>query len=338
MSVHPIFFQADSRLLGSSPAGDLGMFGAQPTMAISFSPVGGGSDGVATHDPAVGGAAAAPEPVTAAGDAGFANATGSGDTTANAATLAPTQPAAPASLVLESAAPTLYTALAPVLPSAPAAPLSGEPGPVMSAPAIAEPGAAPDAAQPALAAVSNANFDSVVLAPAAGPVAGLTGLVGGVDHLVSGAIDALPLGELLALPGAAIGAIGETVEQLADGVEDTLGGVTATVDAVLDDLPVLDLLGTDPDGGIATLVNLVTLTDVLDLQDAGAPADAGGLLSPVENLLDTLTAEPLAPADTLDDHDGGQDGSGLLDDLPDLPILPALHPSPLHDLGLGHGG
>lgn len=124
----------------------------------------------------------------------------------------------------------------------------------------------------------------------------LSVVTGGVADVV----EALPLDALTVLPAAAIGAVG-----------DVSSGLIGQ-----------DLLGDDPAAGIATLVNLVTVADVVDLKDAGAPVDSSvaGSGGPIDDLLDTLSAEPL-PLPSLLDDDG---------DLPDAPP-----PVVIPDLGLG---
>lgn len=75
------------------------------------------------------------------------------------------------------------------------------------------------------------------------------------------------------------------------------------------DAGIQDLLGNDPVAGIATLVSLVSVTDMFDLNHAGdadEPLDGAST-----SMLDTLAADVPAESALLGDHD--QDGSGSLD-------------------------
>ncbi|HEX8239488.1 MAG TPA: hypothetical protein VF574_07100 [Allosphingosinicella sp.] len=88
---------------------------------------------------------------------------------------------------------------------------------------------------------------------------------------------------------------------LTDGPQTGLAGLTAEVapaDALAPALDgVEDLLGADPAGGIATLVSLVSVSDVFDVSEAGS--DIVQVADPVD-LLDTLAADDsgaVAPAD-----------------------------------------
>lgn len=95
-----------------------------------------------------------------------------------------------------------------------------------------------------------------------------------------------------------------------------------------------ELLGSDPSAGIATLVSLVEVTDLLDLRDAGAEA-AGGTVDAASALLDSLSADLIiveAPADhPFDDADGDGGQAGGLD-LPDLPTFTLPVDPPVDDL------
>ena len=124
-------------------------------------------------------------------------------------------------------------------------------------------------------------------------------------------------------------------------VESVAGAVTATLpvpllleaaDGATDD--VSDLLGADPAGGVATLVSLVTITDVIAL-----PQDASGAGEVVQggtsDLLDTLSADATgatAPPDKDPDAGAGAD----VDDAPPL-LTPISNPLDPPDLPGGLG-
>lgn len=335
--MNPILFQSDSRLLGTSPASDFGMYGAQPAYTAQFSPAGTDRGADPSDEAAEGHAAPLAEVPDGTGAAAAAPAAHDAPAAHSVALTPLPAAAAPSSAEAASlpplAGPSALTPIslpaanetdAPIVPEppgsdgAPALPAASSAGP----PPSAGPGDLAEAAffsAPVLTATSSvvpalvANVADLV--PALPPVGSLAD---GLADTVTEAIDALPLDALTATPAAAIGAVSD----------------------IADDLPVQDLLGADPAGGIATLVNLVTVADVLDLKEAGAPADGSlaGIGTPLDHLLDTLTAEPIAPPETFDDDDGGvlggDHGVGDIVDtgLPDLPSLPPVTPP---DLGLG---
>jgi hypothetical protein len=89
------------------------------------------------------------------------------------------------------------------------------------------------------------------------------------------------------------------VEPLAGALTGPLASVTAADPLAAAEDDVADLLGTDPAAGVATLVSLVTITDVVDLRQAGSPE--GELVqSPADSMLNALAADAegeTAPAD-----------------------------------------
>jgi hypothetical protein len=117
--------------------------------------------------------------------------------------------------------------------------------------------------------------------------------------------------------------MGEPVPEIAVAVsaDDTLGAIDDGVE---------DLLGSDPAAGIATLVSLVSVSDVLDVQETGTgTVDAAQDLG--AGLLDTLAADPFdTPAhDDAQDHNQAEHaldavllgtGDSLADDLPPDPL------------------
>ncbi|HVQ07011.1 MAG TPA: hypothetical protein VMS43_01115 [Allosphingosinicella sp.] len=85
-----------------------------------------------------------------------------------------------------------------------------------------------------------------------------------------------------------------------DGPPIGLGAVTGTLEAAQGDGQ--DLLGSDPAGGIAALVSLVSVTALFDLRDAGFDSADGGA-DPTLTMLDSLAADlagsplPILPID-----------------------------------------
>jgi hypothetical protein len=119
----------------------------------------------------------------------------------------------------------------------------------------------------------------------------------------------------------------EPVEPLAAAVSGPLASllIDEAVGAAADD--VQDLLGADPVAGIATLVSLVSISDVVDLGDAGAAAVSDIVGTPADTMLDALAADPLGalapdPEEVSDDAPaaGLLGGSPLPDDAGDLPL------------------
>lgn len=102
------------------------------------------------------------------------------------------------------------------------------------------------------------------------------------DLLTHPAADAL---HFAAGPGPALGAINQTAGDAVDSVHDLLGG--------------------DPAGGIATLISLVTITDILDLRDAGLDPQGGA--DPAA-MLDQLATDLIVIPDPLlaETHDAQQ--------------------------------
>lgn len=118
----------------------------------------------------------------------------------------------------------------------------------------------------------------------------------------------------------------------------TPGIVTATIGAADDRVDdALDLLGTDPAGGIATLVSLVTVTDLIDLRDADADVLGG---DPQLTMIDSLAADGIF-VDPLfaeaGQHDAAVPNHVAVPDALDLPDLPVPHTDLPIDPTLGLG-
>ena len=106
--------------------------------------------------------------------------------------------------------------------------------------------------------------------------------------------------EVFHLPGAA----GPLAESATGTVSLTLGAVDDTLS---------DLAGTDPLGGVATLVSLVSVSDMFDLHPVDAPvADVPADLG--LGMLDTLIGDDLLP-DALLGAEGHHDGAAIGDAL-----------------------
>jgi hypothetical protein len=95
--------------------------------------------------------------------------------------------------------------------------------------------------------------------------------------------------------------------------------LSATISAANDTLD--DLAGTDPAGGVATLVSLVSVADMFDLNPVGAPT-IEQVADPGFAMLDALATDVLLPDALL----GGNhaDAGGLLDHGADFDHLPGL--------------
>jgi hypothetical protein len=131
--------------------------------------------------------------------------------------------------------------------------------------------------------------------PVAGPVFDLLGAtvdsVGDVAlPLAGGVVDGLAM---------TLGAVGSGAASL---VENVTGGVADLAGAAGDSLA--DLPGSDPLGGVATLVGLVSVSDLFDLQTSEAPMPETTAASPGFGVLDTLI-DDLPDALLGGDHDAG---------------------------------
>jgi hypothetical protein len=299
-------FRPDSRTLGGSPGSDLALYGgvpfatflAPPTQNLSF----------AAHAPD--GAGSAPSPAATA--------------LARAGTPAEAEPS-----------PVGFGEAAP------------QPVPAATAAHTAAPAAAASAAEPFTGSLLPAGFsgaEHALLAPLvssassqdaaapSAPVAAALPADAGARSLAAPTLatvaDAAP-GEALQTPaGASVVAAADSVIVAATEAATPVLQVAPAVGAVADD--VQDLLGSDPAGGIATLVSLVSVSDVLDLGQAGADVPAA---DPALAMLDTLSADLLPP-------DAAGDAPIPLPEHHDDPApapLPGV-PDPLHDLPGDAGG
>jgi hypothetical protein len=358
LSADPIFFPSANRLLASSPSGDFGLYGAQPVYPVSFAPSPApGNDQDGPSQPSVPSAALPAGLIPLATDDAQGVPTSANPPLATG-TIVPPQSLLPEqhpfqggdAAVSPSATPLNPFDLSPVmLGSSQAAPHDGAPAHAAEAPLAGTP-----LGHPVLPADGTAPLDTI-----ASTVAPVLGAIQDTSDAVLDTVDAT----IGALASPLFGALGDalpetivdTVAPLTNGVTEAIAGldVPHLIEAVpgivaiggVDDGSIdsaIDLLGSDPAGGIATLVNLVTVTDLLDLRDAGAPVDPTGEgLGTVSDLIDTLAADvPVAhDIDASDHHGEGQPAT-------DTPLLPAVAsglPDPLTDhhdgaLGLGLGG
>lgn len=124
-------------------------------------------------------------------------------------------------------------------------------------------------------------------------------------------------------------------QQSPAGIDMAIG----PADEVMEDA--LELLGTDPAGGITTLVSLVTVTDLIDLRDIDSESSIGD--RPLA-MLDALSADAVLIDPLFAETGGGSVDPSSSDvgpvDLPDalnLPDLGAQVPTdlPIDPLGLG---
>ena len=291
-----ILIHPDNCMLSSSGSNDFSLYGAQPDPASSRDSA---ADPAAADIPQEGQSAAARAPD--AQDAPPAPAAAPLETSPDALPLgsfAAPQPAAlvaapaPApfaegtsstgSLTPQAAAPPLAPARAQA--TAPVAPAQADAAPAGAVISVIAPAAAPEAlaASPtaAVAEATPALAETLQAAPAAVEAAAETvsSTVGAAQPL----LEAVPLAPAQAAVADVVAMVApaESVDPVEDGVQD--------------------LLGSDPAGGIATLVSLVSVSDVLDVREAGSePAPAGG--DPLVQFIDTLAADPAPDADPDDD-------------------------------------
>lgn len=257
-----ILYNPDNRFLASSGSNDFSLYGAPADPAMWFARAAAPSaPGEAEHSPRAADAPAGP---------------GAGQTVAPLAPSSPT-PAPPDGTGSGSAAQSILLAAGSAGVVTPAAEAPTSLAPFVAAfaapPAVdraesapPQPPAPASVAAETVPAFADAPAGTIQAASAAAPAAGLAAEAkDGIGPAVTG-----PLSEL--------------VPAGTSGLED---GVT-------------DLLGSDPAGGIATLVSLVTISEVLDLQPSGGeggdPIIASGIA-----VIDTLAADALgetAPPDT----------------------------------------
>lgn len=261
-----ILFNPENRFLASSGSNDFSLYGAAADPVLWFlkaappSPPdhNGASAAPATGEPAgVGQGEAAASPPAGASS----HLPGSSDAGA-----AP--PSTPPATQFAEAAPSAGAFATPLAPFAEG----------FTAPAVIDrTEIAQQELQPGAAPAATSEF---VAAFAPGPA-------GTAEAVAAGAPGEALAGDIL--PEAAQGAIGPAVT---GPLSEALSGVSAALEDGL-----TDLLGSDPAGGVATLVSLVTISEVLDVQTV---AGADPVLASGPSMIDMLTADILgetAPAD-----------------------------------------
>jgi hypothetical protein len=355
-----ILFNPENRLLGSS-TGDLSLYGGQvdPTLAIREAGDGGlpveARDGDASGDISPATSSPAGDVASAVPAGTLSEATGN----AGAGSTIPHLIASPLALSpgvspvqFESGAAPIVTAWQPGVPLPTGA---GSLTPALANAAAAPPDQA--SAAPTDTLIHTAPAGAAMLAAAAlAPVAAVAPALGDLTtapvllatnlieatltHVENVAAEAGQLvGNLVTTPlftpppllddlGDITSSVLGAVPPLVEGLSDVAGGpinattdlLSATVSGATDTLD--DLAGADPAAGVATLVSLVSVADMFDLNPVGAPTieDAA---DPGLALLDTLAADGLLPDALLGGHH--EDLGGLLDHgTPDLDHLPGL--------------
>jgi hypothetical protein len=298
----PILIHPDNRMLANSASNDFSLYGAPAEAEVLIGPATAPGDaGLPGSQHSAGTPIAEPSHALAHGAFPLSHA--GTDAAPEGA------PAAPAIIAFAPAAPSFAPsaegsggsltpiALAPASPPAAAPILPGQAEgsaalPDLSVPTVAAPLPSPApveaAAQPAIAAAE--------------PAAAIAAPVESVIEDAAGAV-AAPVQALLdqAAPLAPV----------LDALDAVVGAAPADALGAIDD-GVQDLLGADPAGGISTLVSLVSISDVLDVREAGSDTPSTGD-DPVSMLLDTLSADPAGGlAGTEHDGDDGDDGAAAL--------------------------
>lgn len=323
-----ILINPENRMLGNSGSNDFSLYGAQPDPAVIIGPA-PAPDNV--EDAPAGNSG--PVPLSTATPASISAATEAARPTDVPAAPAPSDAAFGAPQPASSGPAADSESGGSITPFLPGAILAAFDAQGLTAPSLAEAAAdsaavpAPTVASPAVtstaeplaqgmdtsalgaATVAEAAADVAVSLPetVSGAAASLTEAVSGT---ASSLTEALPL-------GAAVQALPEIVAEIVP--VDPLAPATEEVQ---------DLLGADPAGGIATLVSLVSISDVLDLGAVvteGADAAADPAADLIEMLALDATGEAAPPALDEDDGDGG-------DSLLAMPLPP---PDDILDDGLG---
>lgn len=290
-----ILLNPDSRLLGPGAVQDFSLYGAQPEPSVSFAP----ASADASVDP-IGSTPVSPSSTAGGGAAPEAGAPVA-EAPADNGGLAPST----STTSLTRAAPTAFAAppmsTQPAADSAPSIPQS-QTGSLTSSPIRAEnpvetPSSVSESGLPGGSSLSPETLEAVPQP-------------GALQAPVLNVADPV-IGTVASVADAGLAAIGSVPEVAEDAVSDLLGVAEATLGSLVSEAPLadvgellptgdplailspahdenddaLDLLGSDPAGGIATLVTLVTAADMFDLRDAGP---------------DQVAAEPVAPSDLLD--------------------------------------
>lgn len=265
-----ILLNPDNRLLGSA-TGDLGLYGGSVDPAIEIRQAPDGEP-------------VAPRPESEDGN----------DIDTPAAVSPAHSILAPGVTALESGAPVTAASVlsAPVLQAPAAAPVEGLA--ITTLAPAAPTGFAPGVNAPDTGSASSAVPQEADTAPA--PVADSLSL-DAVQPLVDSGVLGATLDSLAGDVGALAGVASPLVEGLGGTVSQTVGGVGDTLDTVVGAATdtLAGLAGADPAGGVATLVSLVSVTDMFDLHPVDAPvlADASG--DPGLAILDTLAADVADP-------------------------------------------
>lgn len=287
----PILFNPDNRLLGGA-TGDLSLYGGQSDPEFSIQPARDGAP--SSQEPA---AASAPGTISAAAPTSDLAASISSGATDHAADSGAGWLAPSAFLITAP-----ETTFEPVVTTAPA---TGT-GQVMSDwnPAPQGAGSPISILDQADATAPSDGIDatapSIAMDAVAGNAAAMLDGVASTASVITGTAAAL-LDELADVPAAASTVISPIAETVGSTLETTIGAVDDTLEG---------LAGSDPLGGVATLVNLVSVSDMFDLNAVDVPlADAAG--DSGLGVLDALVGEELLP-DTLlgTHHDDGLLGSG----------------------------
>ncbi len=305
--VDDILFRPDRDWLASSGAGDIALYGApsDPTVNVR-----------AAEAPALditdkGGS---PVPSPELSGTGAPRQVAEVDT---GSTLPNIQPEAASSALAPTAFAPAQNAFAPTDPSiadggasiprpAPASGLTsrGEMEPAKAAPVISDPDG------PGLAALAPVGAPTALVEEAIAPL--------GLGAPVLGSIlpAAAPLIESVLESASSL--IGDILPDAGDlGLPALpLDAVQVQADSLADDAT--DLLGADPAGGIATLVSLVSVGDILDLRDAGAEA---GDADPPIAMIDALAADLITTDPLQAETEGDDDGALPTDALGDAPIV-----------------
>ena len=284
-----ILLNPENRGLATSGSNDFSLYGAQPDPAVLLRP--DHSDG--SPGETASSSAASPAPQADRSEAPVSGADVQQPQNLSLAPEAASSPPAPAAL--HEAAPSSAEAattgsLIPLAFAAAAFPAN---------PTLAESNApTPDAPTPIQPPLAAAPAEAISLAAPTLEAAA---------QAVPAPVDAVTIPVVADAPGT----VPETSEILADPVNGafaTLGPIDAAADSADD---VQDLLGSDPAGGIATLVSLVSVSDVLPVTEA--ENDAGEAAEDLGNdLLDSLAADPLESNLLGTDADDDGPAAGLL--------------------------
>jgi hypothetical protein len=150
-------------------------------------------------------------------------------------------------------------------------------------------------AEPQLGGLATEAFATVGAVDVAADVQGLLAPTSDVSTAVIASLSADPQLSDVSPGGLASLPADPKLADVATGAFATLGPVDSAADAADD---VQNLLGTDPAAGIATLVSLVSVTDVLPVTEAAN--DAGEKAEdPTADLLEALAAEPVPETNLL---------------------------------------